>query len=128
LDDLGITSGGYDNNLTLSDSAKLDAALANNLKGVEALFTASASGVAVGVVTFLERTVGEGGTLVAKQDLLTKQSKDIDVQIAEMERRLESQRQSMIERFMAMETAQAKINQQLQFLMQKFGTGSTAST
>ena len=55
----------------------------------------SASGVAVGLVTFLERTVGEGGTLVAKQDLLTKQSKDIDVQIAEMERRLESQRQSM---------------------------------
>ena len=36
---LGIVSNGTDNQLTLKDSSKLDSALANNLRGVQAIFS-----------------------------------------------------------------------------------------
>lgn len=118
LEDLGITSNGNDNNLALSDETKLDAALSGRLDVVKTLFADEASGVAVQLNAYLEKTSGEDGALGVKQDNLTKESARIDVQVADLERRLEAERQQLIERFIVMETAQANINRQLQFLAQ----------
>jgi flagellar capping protein FliD len=85
---------------------------------VKTLFADEATGVAVQLNAYLEKTAGEDGALGVKQDNLTKESARIDAQIADLERRLEAERQQLIERFIVMETAQANINRQLQFLAQ----------
>jgi flagellar hook-associated protein 2 len=122
LESLGLTTNGDDNNLALSDSAKLDSALANNLAEVEDLFTNSSSGLAVRLDNFLENTVGEEGSLITKQSNLDKQSAAIETQIADQERRVLASREQLIASFVLMERAQQQINQQLQFLNQRFGT------
>jgi flagellar capping protein FliD len=65
--------------------------------------------------------VGDDGTLITKQDTLGSQSNDIDEQITQQERQVQSNRNALIAGFLAMEQAQARINQQLQFLTQRFG-------
>jgi flagellar hook-associated protein 2 len=121
---LGIDSNGQDNSLTLSDSAKLDAALATNLGAVRDLFTDADDGLAVRLNAYLDQTVGEDGTLIAHMDALTKESSAIDTQVAEQERLVQDRRQQLIDSFVAMETAQANISQQLQYLQQNFGGSS----
>ncbi|MEW6158465.1 MAG: flagellar filament capping protein FliD [Verrucomicrobiota bacterium] len=120
LSDLGIQSNGNDNSITLSDSTALDTALANNLSSVRELFTQSSSGIAAKLSAYLDSTIGEEGSLVTRQDSLTKQISSIDTQITDQERFVQSRRQQLIDSFIAMEKAQAQINQQLQFLKQRF--------
>jgi len=124
LESLGITSNGDNNNLALSDSGKFDSALAGNLTEVKSLFTNSTDGLAVKLDDYLEKTVGVDGTLTSKQDRLGKQVSGINDQIAEQERQVQANRQQLIDSFLAMEQAQMKINQQMQFLSQRFGSGS----
>lgn len=128
LEDMGIVSNGNDNTLKLDDETKLDAALANNLTTVETLFTDPTNGLAVKLNDYLEKTAGESGSLVGKQDNLIRAATDIDTQIADMERIILSNRQRMVDSFVAMETAQSLLNQQLKFLEQRFGTSSTSSS
>lgn len=116
LESLGITSNGDDDKLTLSDSEKLDAALASNLGEVKSLFTNATDGLAVKLGEYLENVVGEEGILPTKQDNLGKQVSAIDDQITEQERLVQNNRQQLITSFIAMEKAQQIINQQLQFL------------
>ncbi|MEY2411160.1 MAG: flagellar hook-associated protein 2, partial [Verrucomicrobiota bacterium] len=118
---LGIDSNGNDDTITLKDGAKLDAALAGNLSGVQDLFSNATSGLAVKLSTYLEATAGDSGSLVSKQGNLTRQSAAIDTQAADLERLVLRRRQQMIDSFVAMESAQARISQQLQFLQQRFG-------
>lgn len=127
LDDLGIVSNGNDNSLRLDDESKLDAALAGNLTTVRTLFTNTAQGLAVKLNTHLEKLVGDDGTLPGKQDKLTRAASAIDTQIADLERMIQANRERMIASFIAMETAQANINQQMQFLQQRFSTTSSSS-
>lgn len=124
---LGIDSNGHDNSLALTDSAKLDAALNDQLSAVASLFSDETGGLATALDTYLDKTIGEEGTLVNSQDSLKQQSANIDTQIAELERYVQANRERLIASFIAMETAQAKINQQLQFLQQRFGGGSSGS-
>ncbi|PYJ01022.1 MAG: flagellar hook protein, partial [Verrucomicrobia bacterium] len=126
LEGLGITSNGDNNNLALGDPAKLDLALSGNLSEVKSLFTNSADGLAVKLNDYLENTVGTDGSLITKQDNLGKQASGIDNQIAEQERQVQATRQQLFDGFLAMEQAQLKINQQLQFLSQRFGSGSAS--
>jgi flagellar capping protein FliD len=65
--------------------------------------------------------IGEDGALITKQDALTKQSSAIDTQVTDLEKRVQSNRQRLIDSFVQMETAQQTINQQLKFLQQRFG-------
>ena len=113
---LGIDTNGDNNNLTLEDSAALDDALANKLGSVAELFTNGTTGVAARLNDFLEATVSDDGTLDRRIDSLGKQSTNIDGQIADMERMVQANRQRMIDSFVLMETAQARMNQQLQYL------------
>jgi len=121
---LGFTTNGTDNSIKLSDSTALDNALATNLAGVQDLFANATKGMAVTLSSYLDSTAGDNGSLVAHQNLLTQQSKSIDDQIAAMERIVLAKRQQMIDEFVAMEQAQAQINQQLQFLSERFGASS----
>ena len=125
LADIGIETNGNNNNLEISDEGLLDKALANNLDGLKSLFTDETSGLAVRLDDYLVKTIGEDGKLVDKDAKLSKDIAAIDTQISDLERIVESNRLRLIDSFIAMETAQAQINQQLQFLMQRFG-GSTA--
>jgi flagellar capping protein FliD len=66
--------------------------------------------------SYLESTVGDEGALENRITGLGKQSTSIDQQIADMERIVQANRQRMIDSFVRMEEAQARINQQLQYL------------
>lgn len=118
---LGYDTNGADNTIALTHSDTLDAALADHLTDVEALFTDATNGLAVQMSSYLDRTSGEEGTLVSHQSVLTKQSSAIDTQVADLERLVLIHRQQLIDSFVAMETARARSNQQLQFLQQRFG-------
>lgn len=126
LDDIGIKSNGNDNSLKIDDSDKLDAALNDQLGAIKNLFSDETNGLAAKLSTFLDQTVGEEGTLVQRQDRLTKEAADIDVQIADLEKLVQANQERLTASFLAMEQASARNNQQLQFLQQRFG-GSSGS-
>lgn len=123
LEELGFDTGSDDNAVTLKDADALTSAIENNPSGLLGLFTDADYGLAVKLDEYLERVVGDEGSLVTKQDNLSKQASDIDVQVADLERIVQANRQRLIDSFVAMEQAQAQTNQQLQFLSQKFGGG-----
>lgn len=116
LASIGIQTNGNDNKLSLSNSQTLDDALANNLDQVTQLFTDTNNGLAVRLVSYLDNTASDDGSLAKRIDNLGKQSVSIDDQIAAMERQVQADRQRMIDSFTNMEKAQAQINQQLQYL------------
>lgn len=116
LSDLGINGGGYDNNLTQSDTTSLDELLENNLGDLEKFFSDETNGWAVGMSDYLDKLVKDDGVLETKQTTLNKQSTDIDTQIAEMEKTVLAHSEALKASFVAMETAQAKINQQMQYI------------
>lgn len=128
LEDLGIVSNGTDNKITLDDESKLDAALSDNLTRVKSFFTDSTNGILTKLTAFLEKTVGDDGSLITKQANNTKQSASIDTQVADLERIVQANRDRMIQSFVAMESAQAQINQQLQYLQNQFGGSSSSSS
>jgi flagellar hook-associated protein 2 len=109
----------------IGDSDTLDAALANNLGAIQNLFADSAKGIAVQLDEYLEKTIGDDGTIVERQDRLSKQSLEIDTQITDQEKIVQANRQRLISSFLAMESAQQRSNQQLQYLSQRFGTASS---
>jgi len=116
LADLGINSNGNDNTLALTDSTKLDSALATNLKAVQDLFTNSTSGLAVNLSSYLDQTAGDSGLLVTKQSNITKRVSDIDTQISAQEVLVQANADRLTAEFVAMEQAQSKASQQLAFL------------
>jgi len=122
---LGIDSNGHDNTLALADSTKLDSALASHLSEVQDLFTNTSSGLAVQLSSYLDRTAGDQGSLVTKQDNLTTQIANIDTQISDQEKLVQANADRLTTEFLAMEQAQSTANQQLAFLSQRFGTSST---
>ena len=120
LNDLGIVSNGDDNSLKLEDEDRLTAALTGNLSSVKAIFVDGTNGLAVKLGAYLERTVGDDGTLPARQTNLTKQAAAIDTQVSDMERVVQANRQRLLDSFVAMETAQANIGNQLKYLQKTF--------
>lgn len=128
LNDLGIVSNGNDNTLSVGDSSQLNAALANNLDSVKALFSDPTSGLAVSLDAYLTNTIGTNGTLITKQSDLTTQSAAIDTQVANMERHIQQDSDRMTAEFVAMESVRSTLNTQLQYLASQFGTSATTPT
>ncbi|MBT3595420.1 MAG: flagellar filament capping protein FliD [Verrucomicrobia bacterium] len=120
LNEIGISSSGYDNNIDVSDSSLLSESLINNLDQVKSIFQNASSGVGVQMMAFLDQQIGDEGALPDKVTRLTEQSTDIDDQMARMESLVAMRKQSLIDGFVAMELAQQKINQQMSFLSAKF--------
>jgi len=125
VEGIGIASNGNDNRISIGESDTLDAALATNLGAIQNLFADSAKGIAVKLDEYLEKTIGEDGTLIGRQDRLGKQSVEIDTQITDQEKIVQGNRQRLISSFLAMESAQQKSNQQLQYLSQRFGSAGS---
>lgn len=118
---IGIETTGTTDQLKLENEAALDNAIANNLSELKTLFNDPDKGIATKLKAYLEKTIGEDGSLITRQDALTKQSSAIDTQVTDLEKRVQSNRQRLIDSFVQMETAQQTINQQLKFLQQRFG-------
>ncbi len=124
LEDLGFATSGYSNEITVASAAKLKEALASNLSDVKAYLSTASTGLASKVVDFAGPMVDEiNGTIPTRQKALTEQSKRLDDQLEAMERRVQSNRERLLASFRAMEAAQARSNQQLQFLTQKLANG-----
>jgi flagellar hook-associated protein 2 len=118
---IGIDTTGTTDQLKLENEAALDNAIANNLSELKTLFNDPDKGIATKLKAYLEKTIGEDGSLIARQDALTKQSSEIDTQVTDLEKRVQANRLRLIDGFVQMETAQQSINQQLKFLQQRFG-------
>ena len=122
LADIGIQTSGDDNNLKLDDETKLTDAITKSLSSLKELFSDDNSGIGTRLGDYLEKTIGDEGTLISHQDSLTKQSSEIDTQIADIEKRIKEESDRLTQQFVAMETAQANLNQQLAFLQQQIGS------
>ena len=121
LSKFGINSNGDDNKIAITDSSLLDDAIRNNLTGLKEFFTDENNGLASKFDQYLEATVGDEGSIIVKQENLGKQASNINSQIEGMERLVQANRETLISRFIAMESAQARANQQLQFLAGNLG-------
>jgi len=124
LSKIGIDSSGESNSLSVEDSEALDTAINDNLSELKSLFTDSTNGIAIKLASYLDSTIGDEGTLITRQDALTKQSSAIDTQVTDLEKRVQTNRQRMIDSFVQMETIQQTINQQLKYLQQRFPSTS----
>ena len=105
-----------------------DAALLSNAADVERFFTQASTGFAAKFDSFITSTIGltgTGGNLGSQSSQLTKSSTSIDEQIATLERRLVQRRSQMEAAFIAMETAQAKLQQMQTQLTNAFKTSSS---
>lgn len=122
LDDLGIDLN-REGVMSIKDSDKLDAALADGASDVEEFFTKATTGFAAKFDTLLENLIDSGD---GAQDRLGDTNKDLDRQIADLERRLEQQREVLTSSFIAMETAQSQIQQQSAALARAFGSSSSS--
>jgi flagellar hook-associated protein 2 len=120
LDNLGLNANGFDDNLSTTDLTGLEEALATNLSGVKDLFAHVNTGLAARLNSFLDRTIGENGSLVSHQNNLSAQSKGIDKQIEGLEKQVLAYQQQLTNSFVAMEAAQARINEQLVYLQRTF--------
>lgn len=121
LDLLGFSSNGSNDQITLTDGSKLDAALANNPDGVRQLFATAGTGLASLVSTYITNlTDSTSGVLVTAQSNLQKQAARLDTQLADMERLVRQSRERLTASFLALERTQAQLNQQLQYLQQRF--------
>ena len=120
LESLGYKSSGFSNKLDLDDEAALDDALDDSMDEIYTLFNDADDGIATRVQAYAESLVGDDGSLVNHVDTFTTQSKAIDTQVANMEKQVQAEKQRLTAGFVAMEEAQAKVNQQMQFLSQRF--------
>ncbi len=121
LEALGISSNGYDDSLSTADLSNLDTALANNLTAVKDFFTNADLGWSVKFDSFMEKSIGDAGTLTEHQTSLSKLAAAITPQIDDQERWVQSQIERLTASFVAMESAQARSQQQLQYLTKTFG-------
>lgn len=119
LANLGIKSNGQNNTVTL-DAAALTSALTGNLGDVKKLFSDSTGGLAAKLDSFLTNLTGDSGTVVAHQASLTKQSTSIDTQVANLEKSIAADAAHWTNAFRAMETAQAQLTQELNYLTKNF--------
>ena len=120
LESIGYTSSGYSNQISLSSSSDLDTALRENLGQVKSLFTTETYGLGTSMYTYLDSLLDDDGSLATTQTNLTNQVKSIDQQIADHERRVQMNRDTLIRSFVNMEQAQSKINNDMSFLMSRF--------
>lgn len=124
LEDLGFKTSGYSNEVTVVSESKLTDAITSNLPELQKFLTTASTGLAAKVVGFATPMVDDiSGTIPTRQKAITEQVNRLNDQLDAMERRVQANRERMLAGFRAMEAAQSKSNQQLQFLNQKLGIG-----
>lgn len=124
IEDLGFKTSGYSNEVTVADAGKLGEVLASDLDEVKAFLATASTGLSARIVSLATPMVNDiSGTIPTRQKALTEQSRRLDDQLEAMERRVLANRERLLASFRAMEAAQSKNNQQLQYLNQKLGIG-----
>ena len=123
LANMGITSNGHDNTVSL-DTTALSTALTNNLSQVTSFFTDATHGWATQFTSYLTDTTGNNGTLPAHETALTQQSNNINTQISNLETKITADSNTWTTEFQNMETATAQTNQELSYLSQAVSNGS----
>lgn len=121
LDDLGIDLN-REGVMSIKNTDKLDAALADSASDVEEFFSTATTGFAAKFDTLLENLIDSSD---GAQDRLGDSNKDLDRQIADLERRLVQQREVLTSSFIAMESAQSQIQQQSAALTRAFSSTSS---
>lgn len=119
LEHMGIDFISGTSKLEIKDSADLEAALSANLEDLETFFMGDVDNdgdteesFSTRMVSYIDNYVIDDGILDTQISTLTDQNKEIDEKIEEMERRLEFTRAALEASFIAMEEAQANIQQQ----------------
>lgn len=129
LENLGIDFNSGTSQLSIKDSSKLDTALRDNSADVESFFKTASTGFAAKIDSFATSILGTGtsatGLLNAQKSTLNSSNTNIDRQIADLERRLTAERTRMESGFIAMESAQSKIQQMQQQLTNAFNLGTS---
>jgi flagellar hook-associated protein 2 len=131
LESLGIDFTSGTSELRVVDANKLDDAIANRADDVAAFFQQGSDGFTARLSTLLDGYLGvNGGTgqLEAQRTRLNDQNSDLDQQIADIERRLVQRREILESSFIAMETAQSKLNQMQDQLARAFPATSNSTT
>lgn len=121
LEHLGIDFSASGNTLSIRDEAKLTTALTDRADDVARFFQTASTGFAAKFDTLVAKLTDQTGD---QQERLTKNSSDLDRQIADIERRLVQQREILTSSFIAMETAQSQLQQQSSALTNAFSTKS----
>ena len=124
LADLGFSTDGSDNSISLASSSTLTAALTNNLNDVKALFSDPTSGLATQMNSFITNEIDTNGTLPTRTSDLTTQTQDITTQISNLEAKISTDTDNWNSEFEAMETAESQTNQELTYLQQGVTNGS----
>ena len=128
LADLGVTTNGQNNTVTL-DTDTLNSALSSNLNAVQSFFTDSTNGLCTQLTNYLNDTTGgpnitTPGTLQQHETDLSAQSSDITTQINNLETKITSDTANWNSEFQAMEVAQSQVNQELTYLNQSVSSGA----
>ena len=140
LSDLGFSGNGYDNQISLTDENTLDAILREKMGDLEKFFSTEETQAGVDGATadyqaeegmaevmedytalLLGDIYGTEGALVDHRDNYTKEVDRINKNIVELEKRVQFTKEQLTRSFVEMEMAQSKTNQEMQFLMKRFG-------
>ena len=140
LSDLGFTGNGYDNQISLTDENALDTILREKMGDLEKFFStetlkAGADGATADYQSeeglaemredytslLLGDVYGTEGALEDHRDNYAKEIDRISKNITDLERRVQFNKDQLTQSFIDMEMAQAKSNQEMQFLTQRFG-------
>jgi len=129
LADMGIDFSGTSSQLVVRDGSKLDNALANKPNDVAAFFNTASTGFAAKMGSYLSTLLDSQGTgtnsaLVSMENTLTAQNSNIDTQIAQIQRQLDSEKERMTAGFQAMQAAQANAKSMMDLLKNTFSSSS----
>ena len=139
LSDLGFTGNGYDNQILLADENTLDTILREKMGDLEKFFSTETVKTGVDGATadyqleeglaemmedytslLLGDIYGTEGALEDHRDNYAKEIDRISKNIIDLERRVQFTKDQLTRSFIDMEMAQAKSNQEMQFLTQRF--------
>ena len=140
LSDLGFTGNGYDNQISLTDENTLDTILREKMGDLEKFFSTETVKTGVDGATadyqseeglaemmedytslLLGDVYGTEGALEDHRDNYAKEIDRISKNIIDLEKRVQFTKDQLTRSFIDMEMAQAKSNQEMQFLTQRFG-------
>ncbi len=127
INDIGITSNGQDNTLSL-DSTTLNTALTNNLSSVQSLFSQSGTGMATQLNNYLLNTIGGNGPLLNAESSFSSQVTSLQQNITQLESKITIDETNMQNEFVQMEDAINSANTDKEYLTAYFSSAGTQST
>jgi flagellar hook-associated protein 2 len=126
LNDIGITSDGNDNLLTV-DSTTLNAALGGNLEAVQQLFTDPTNGVGTALGGYLTTTTSKTGLLATQETNFTSEVSSLATSITNLQNTISNNETNLQNEFVAMEDAISTINTNKQYLTDFFNEPASTS-